>query len=105
MAQARHEEALEPLRKAVSIRGDYIAARMSLGRALMGLNRWEDAIKVLETASRLEPRHPQPHLLLSQVYFRLRDRKKASAEKELSLRLRRQNPTFLEAVQTRPFPD
>jgi hypothetical protein len=43
--------------------------------------------------------------LLSQVYFRLRDEEKARWEKDLSLRLRRENPAFLESLQSRPFPD
>ena len=52
----------------------------------------------------LDPKHPQPHLLLSQIYFRMGDEAKAKDEKEISLRLRRENPTILEAVQGRPFP-
>jgi hypothetical protein len=32
------------------------------------------------------------------------DEAKAKAEKEISLRLRRENPTILEAAQGRPFP-
>jgi len=71
----------------------------------IGLKDWEAALDALDAAVQLEPRHPQPHLLLSQVHFRLRDRAKAREEKELSLKLRRQNPAFLEAVQSRPFPD
>ena len=80
-------------------------ARIALARAHIGLKDWEAALDALDAAVKLEPRHPQPHLLLSQVHFRLRDRAKAREEKELSLKLRRQNPAFLEAVQSRPFPD
>ena len=46
---------------------------------------------------------PNPYLL-SQIYFRMRDEMKAKTEKEISLRLRRENPTILEAAQGRPFP-
>jgi hypothetical protein len=53
----------------------------------------------------LDPKHPQPHLLLSQIFFRMGDEAKAKAEKDISLRLRRENPTILEAAQGRPFPD
>ena len=80
-------------------------ARIALARAHIGLKDWKAALDALDAAVELEPRHPQPHLLLSQVHFRLRDRAKAREEKELSLQLRRQNPAFLEAVQSRPFPD
>ena len=103
--QARYDEALEPLGKAVALRPDYMPARIARARALMGLARWAEALEALNEAVRVEPRHPQPHLMLSQVYFRMRDRAKARQEKEISLRLRRQNPAFLEAVQSRPFPD
>ena len=64
------------------------------GRSLLS---WEETV-------RLDPRHPQPHLLLSQIYFRLGDEARAKTEKDLSLRLRRENPEALEAVQGRAFP-
>ena len=70
----------------------------------MNLHRWPEAIAELNETVALDPKHPQPHLLLSQIYFRMGDEAKAKAEKEISLRLRRENPTILEAVQGRPFP-
>jgi tetratricopeptide (TPR) repeat protein len=100
----RYEQAIPFLQRAISIRTDYIPARIALVKALMGLKRWEEAISELDQAVRLDPRHPQPHLLLSQVYFRLGDEERARKEKELSLKLRRENPTLLEAVQGRNFP-
>jgi len=103
--QARYQEAVAPLRQAIENRPDYIGARVTLGRALIGLKQWDEAVEVLEEAARVQPDHPQPHLLLSQVYFRLRDEERARREKDLSLRLRRQNPAFLEALQGRPFPE
>jgi cytochrome c-type biogenesis protein CcmH/NrfG len=71
----------------------------------MNLKKWTEAIAELEETIRVDPRHPQPHLLLSQIYFRQGDEARAKTEKDLSLRLRRENPTTLEAVQGRPFPD
>ena len=105
MKQAHYDEALEPLERAIELRGDYMPTHVSLARALMGLKQWERAVGSLRAAAAIEPQHPQPHLLLSQVYFRLGDRTEARGKKELSLRLRRKNPGFLEAVQARPFPD
>ena len=70
----------------------------------MSLKQWDKAIAELREAARIEPKHPQPRLLLSQLYFRMGDEAKAKTEKELSLRLRCANPTFLEAMQGRPFP-
>jgi len=105
VSEGRYAEAIEPLERAIELREDYIPARTRLGRAYMGLDRYEDAIRELEETVRREPRHPQPHLLLSQIYFRLKDRKRAAQEKKLSLQLRRENPAYLEAVQGRPFPE
>ena len=102
--QGRYEEAIPFLQKAISIRTDYVPARVSLAKALMGLRKWEQAIKELDEAIRLDATHPQPHLLLSQVYFRLGNEDRARSEKDLSLKLRRENPTILEAVQGRNFP-
>jgi len=51
----------------------------------------------------VDPLHPEPHLLLSRIYFRKGDEEAAKREKETSLRLRRQNPHALEAVQGRTF--
>jgi tetratricopeptide (TPR) repeat protein len=103
--QGRDEEAIPYLRKAIQNRSDYVPARVTLSRALMNLKKWPEAIAELEETIRLDPRHPQPHLLLSQIYFRQGDEARAKTEKDLSLRLRRENPTVLEAVQGRPFPD
>jgi tetratricopeptide (TPR) repeat protein len=100
----RYQEAIPYLERAIKIRTDYVPARVALARALMGLKRWDKAVRELNEAVRLDPRHPQPHLLLSQVYFRLGDEEQARREKELSLKLRRENPTLLEAVQGRNFP-
>ena len=103
--QGRYEEALAPLRKAIEIRPDYIPARVRLGRALLGLERLDEAVAELTATVEIEPRHPQPHLLLSQIYFRQKDLKSAAAAKRESLKLRRENPAFLEALQTQPFPE
>ncbi len=103
--QGRYEEAAPLLRRAIEILPGYIPARVRLGRALMGSGKLEDAVVELAKAVEQEPRHPQPHLLLSQIYFRQKDLKKAAAAKRESLRLRRENPKYLEAEQTRPFPD
>jgi tetratricopeptide (TPR) repeat protein len=103
--QGHDEEAIPYLRKAIENRNDYVPARVTLSRALMNLKKWTEAIAELEETIRVDPRHPQPHLLLSQIYFRQGDEARAKTEKDLSLRLRRENPTTLEAVQGRPFPD
>lgn len=77
---------------------------MAVARALMNLNQLPVAITELEQAAQLDPKNAQPWVMLSQLYFRLGDEAKAKTAKELSVKLRRENPAVLEAVQGRPFP-
>lgn len=104
VTDGQDERAIPYLRKAIEDRRDYVDARVSLAKALMHLEKWKDAEAELGEAVRVNPKHPEPHLLLSRLYFRLGDEKKAAEEKESALRLRRQNPEYLEALQGRPFP-
>jgi tetratricopeptide (TPR) repeat protein len=46
----RHEEALEPLRRAVALSPDYTAAQRDLGRALLASGEAAEAARVLEAA-------------------------------------------------------
>jgi Flp pilus assembly protein TadD len=99
----RYEDAIPYLREALKIRSDYMTARVLLARALMQSRQLPAALAELDQAVRLDPRHPQPHILLSQIYFRMGQEEHARQEKELSLRLRRENPHALEAEQGRSF--
>ncbi len=102
--QSQWQAALAPLRKAIAVRPAYSPARVSLARALSNLNQLPAAVKELEQAAELDPKNAQPWVMLSQLYFRMGDEDRARAAKETSLRLRRENPTVLEAAQARPFP-
>jgi tetratricopeptide (TPR) repeat protein len=104
LLEDRYEEAAQNLRTALKIRPDYVAACVSLAKALIALDKLQDAVRELDSCVRTSPTHPQPHLLLSQIWFRLGDESRASKEKEVSLRLRRENPTLMESPQSRPFP-
>ncbi|NWF84052.1 MAG: tetratricopeptide repeat protein [Bryobacteraceae bacterium] len=104
LLEDRHEDAAERLRAALRIRPDYVPACVSLAKALMALERYQEAVSELEACAKASPSHPQPHLLLSQVFFRLGDEARSRAEKEISFRLRRENPALMEAPQARPFP-
>jgi Flp pilus assembly protein TadD len=103
MKVGRTGEAIPQLRTAIRIRNDYIPARVLLARALMKLEKQNEALDQLTETVKLAPTHPQPHLLLSQIYFRLGDEERARRERELSIELRRKNPTVLEAIQGRPY--
>lgn len=102
--EKKYGEAAVPLRKAVDLRPGYMSARVALARALMSLDQLEEARAELERAAEIDPRHPQPHVLLSQIYFRMGDEARAAEEKNLSLKLRRENPEAMLSRQGRPFP-
>ena len=102
--QMKWEAALGPLRQAIAIRPEYSPARVALARALSNLDRLPAAVKELEEAAQLDPKNAQPWVMLSQMYFRMGDEDRARDAKETSQRLRRENPTVLEAPQARPFP-
>ena len=69
----------------------------------MQLDRLDEAAGELDEAVRRDSKQPQPHLLLSQIYFRLGKEDRAREEKNLSMRLRRENPATLEVAQGRAF--
>jgi Tfp pilus assembly protein PilF len=74
------------------------------GDLLVAEGQDEQAIPAeLEEAVRLDPKNPEPHLLLSRMYYRTGGEQRASSEKEISLRLRRENPAVLEVLQGRTF--
>jgi tetratricopeptide (TPR) repeat protein len=105
VTEGRDAAALTYLKQAISLRADYLPPRLSLARALMHLELWPESFAELEAAARIDPGHPEPHLLLSRVYFRTGDEERAAREKEISLRLRHDNPNKMEATQGRPFPE
>lgn len=100
----RPAEAASLFRRALGIRPDYMPACISLGKALLSQQQPREAVRELGRCVEAKPDHPQPHLLLSQAWYRLGDEARAREEKELSLRLRRQNPALMEAPQARVFP-
>lgn len=104
IGQGKHAEAIPPLKEAIARRRDYIAAWTLLARTQIRLGRLDDAKAALLEAASIHPKHPQPHVLLAQVYFRLGDEEQAAREKELSIRLRREDPGALETLPGRAFP-
>jgi tetratricopeptide (TPR) repeat protein len=100
----RPAEAAALFRRALLIRPDYMPACISLGKALLAQRQPEEAVRALGRCVEAKPDHPQPHLLLSQAWYRLGDEGRAREEKDLSLRLRRENPSLMEAPQARVFP-
>ncbi len=83
VSEGLSEEAIPYLRNAIRDRNDYVPARVTLSRALMNLEKWQEAIEELQQTIALDTKHPQPHLLLSQIYFRLGDEARARDEKQI----------------------
>jgi tetratricopeptide (TPR) repeat protein len=104
LLEDRYDEAARHLKRALEIRPDYVAACVSLAKALMAQEKYGEAVGELEDCAAKNPVHPQPHLLLSQVYFRMGQEERAAAEKNLSMKLRREHPEIMESPQARPFP-
>lgn len=101
--ESKWDEAIVAFRRTLELRRDYMAAWIGLGRALMSAGRNEEALKELLHSAEVDPKHPQPHLLLSQLYFRLGKEDLARQEKELSSQLRRERPETMEGRQGRPY--
>jgi len=104
LLEDRYDEAAVYLKKALAIRPDYVAACVSLAKALMATERLPEAAEELKGCAVRNPVHPQPHLLMSQVYFRMGEEERAQQEKMLSMKLRRENPAIMETPQGRAFP-
>lgn len=78
--QARFEEALPNLRKAVAIDPANIRAHEKLAKSYMGINRLPEAQHELATAISLDPNQSSFHYLLGQVYRKLGQLDKAKEE-------------------------
>jgi len=66
--QAEPQSALAELDKALALCPDLPEAHEDRGRALLKLERYEDAAKDLQIAATADPAEPRPHFLLSQAY-------------------------------------
>ncbi|MDZ4800150.1 MAG: tetratricopeptide repeat protein [Bryobacteraceae bacterium] len=104
LKEGRLDEAKRAFQRALELRREYMPAWAGLARTLMSAGELERARDVLLEATSVDATHPQPHLLLSQVYFRLGQEDRAVEEKEMSSRLRRARPETLESIPGRNFP-
>ena len=80
-------------------------ARVVLARALMNLNHWPEAIAALNQTVALDPKHPQPHLLLSQIFFRMGDEGEGQGGERHFAAAAAREPDDSGGGAGRPFPD
>jgi tetratricopeptide (TPR) repeat protein len=85
--------------RAVEFDAGFAAAHLNLGRSLMAVKRFADAIPALQNAAKLEPANPEPHFHLSVAY--IREGRKAEAERATALhkQLTEQARAATEAIQ------
>jgi tetratricopeptide (TPR) repeat protein len=89
--------ALPAAEKAVTLVPDVPAGRLVLGRALLDLERTDDAIVQLERAAALAPESAEVHFTLSRAYQRAGRTEDATREREEFLRLeKRETPAVKE---------
>ena len=78
--QAEPQSALEEEDKALAICPDSAEAHEDRGRALLKMERYQDAAVDLQKAAAADPSEPRPHFLLSQAYRALGRTREAQAE-------------------------
>ena len=77
---AEAAEGLNALERALQINPNLYEARIALGKALISLGRWSDAVVHLARAAALAPDNPEPHYQLSIAYRRLGRKEDAANE-------------------------
>lgn len=84
-------EALGDIEKALAMCPNLVQARVDRGRALLKLDRNEEAMKDLQTAEKTSPEEPSIHFLLAQAYRALGRTKDAQAEMQIFSKLEESN--------------
>ena len=81
------EQGLAEVDKALAMCPDLIQARVDRGRALLKLNRNEEAVKDLQAATQASPDDPGTHFFLAQAYRALGRGQEAQAEMQIYSKL------------------
>jgi predicted Zn-dependent protease len=81
------EEGLAAVDKALAICPNQTQARIDRGRALLKLNRGEEAVKDLQAAEQATPDEPTIHFFLAQGYRALGRSQEAQAEMRIFSKL------------------
>ena len=90
------QEALPLLQVAVDGDPTFMKGQLELGKCYLRLGKLPEAQKTLKAASDADPRSPAPHVLLVQVYTRLKDDDKRKAEMALIQKLEQESRANLQ---------
>jgi tetratricopeptide (TPR) repeat protein len=85
--QEKPEDGLRELDKALAICPDLLPARVDRGRALLNLNRNEEALSELQSAEHASPEAPTAHFFLAKAYRSTGNAQKAEAEMQIFSKL------------------
>jgi tetratricopeptide (TPR) repeat protein len=77
------EQALEQARHAVQLDSQAAGGFELMGRALLEMGNVEEAVKALETASKLAPNYPEVHFNLARAYTKAKMKAEADHERAL----------------------
>jgi len=69
----KHQDALEALRTAVRMKGDFCDAHFHLGKVCIKLKRYKEAVRAFKSVVQLEDDHVQGHYYLGFCYVMLKD--------------------------------
>jgi len=97
--QARFDDALLPLQKAVAIDSRNIRAHEKLGKVFLSLNRLSEAQGEIERTISLDPERAAPHYLLGQIYRKQGRLDKARSELERFQLLKAKEPPAKSGMQ------
>jgi predicted Zn-dependent protease len=78
-----YEDGLTEINKALSICPDLVQGKVYRGRALLKLNRSQEAVKDLQAAAQASPDDPQVHFFLAQAYRELGKTREGQAEMKI----------------------
>lgn len=94
-ARGASAEAERLYRRAIELDPRMTLARVNLGILLVGLDRRDDALKVLEEAAKLAPKDALPHLGIGMLHMRAKERSLAVASFQKAVDLDDDNVTSL----------